>query len=692
MTQPNARATGRPGAVRRAWRALGSLRLGVILLVVIAVASVVGIVLPQAESFSLSDYVNRRLVPMSGGAMEPAEFVSLGGAIGARIGRESVGEFLARAKSGGFTADERSQLFPQAAVPMPDAMKMPQEEWRRAYADFVRRAGDGELTRAEQERLALVAFVQLARTRQADDACLRLSYADSYGGFLGGLLVRFQMHRVFRCFWFRIVCLLLVINLIACSSRRIPGQWRAAFGTPGGTDASWYARRSIHASTTRAGSVEETARAFSSALRSEGFRVDAVQEGDAVRLEGHRGWLGCLGHVWRPLGRLSGLGRLGANVVHCGVMLVIVGGFVSGRLSFRHGQWGQPGDVVVLPDVSYRLSPAYQLGRLWRDVGALVGRSEESEAQSPEEQAALAPEWREGAGPSPPKTAFRMRIDRFDVKFNRQGKPEYYRCHVTVLDTEPPLTYVIEVNRPLIYRGFYVYQQDVRDEYSRLGVVNFVVARLKHGGAAVEGAGFHGGEQAGTVEEGSRVAVPAVLGRDVKVPGTEVTVRVLRYFPHWQIPLRRMPDGRTVAGESRNLSGEPHNPAIEVRVSAPGQEAKVRWLPLPPPRGRERPPSPMDYGGYRLTATSFEPARTTGLSIKTHPVMLPVWLGCGVMMLGICLCFYCNHERVWVLVRGSGDGSEAFLAGNAFKWRERFRERFAAVVQKATRQSKDTTA
>jgi hypothetical protein len=51
------------------------------------------------------------------------------------------------------------------------------------------------------------------------------------------------------------------------------------------------------------------------------------------------------------------------------------------------------------------------------------------------------------------------------------------------------------------------------------------------------------------------------------------------------------------------------------------------------------------------------------------------------MMLGICLCFYCNHERVWALVRaGQGGGSEVFLAGNAFKWRERFRERFEAVV------------
>ena len=45
-------------------------------------------------------------------------------------------------------------------------------------------------------------------------------------------------------------------------------------------------------------------------------------------------------------------------------------------------------------------------------------------------------------------------------------------------------------------------------------------------------------------------------------------------------------------------------------------------------------------------------------------------------MLGIFLCFYCNHQRVWVLVRHREDGSEVFLAGDSFKWRDGFKDRF----------------
>jgi cytochrome c biogenesis protein ResB len=191
----------------------------------------------------------------------------------------------------------------------------------------------------------------------------------------------------------------------------------------------------------------------------------------------------------------------------------------------------------------------------------------------------------------------------------------------------------------------------------------------------------------------ARYAVRVGPEERAEVPGTGLTVRVLRYFPHWQIPLSRDAEGNVVAGEARNLSDQPRNPAVEVLLEAPGQEPKRRWVPLPPPHGhRRREPFSLDYGDYRLTATSFDPVHITGLSFKTHPVLWPVWLGCGVMMLGICLAFYANHERVWVLARAADGGSELFLAGNAFKWRDRFRRRFDAVVAELVPTTKDASA
>lgn len=637
-----------PDPLSRVGRLLGSLRLAVTLLVLIAAASVVGIVLPQAESFKFEDYIHTRLDPGSESAMSAEEFLRLARAGGVDIGHESLAGFLQRAKDGKFTQHERAHLFPQAVVPPADAQKMKDHEWRRVYADFVRRAAKGQLTEKERERLAFAAFVDLAGTRKVDSACLRLAYADSYGRLLGGLLTRLGMHRTFRSFWFRALCVLLVVNLVVCSCRRIPGQWRAAFGTRGGGEPGWYTKRGTHASINSAAPVDEAAARLGRVLRARGFRVALRAGAQGTRIEGDRGWLGALGRLWWPLGALAGAGRFGSCVVHLGVVLVILGGFVSGRLSFRHAQWAAPGDVIAVP--------------------------------APAEKAALAPDWRVDKGKKRSEsTQFRLRVDRFDVKFDSRGKPEHYRCSVTVLDTEPPLTHVIEVNHPLVYRGYYAYQNSMRDDYSRLGSVDLIVEKVRRSSEPDRGHPAHGARE--PVEVLSRVAVVAEEGKDVAVPGADLTVRVLRYFPHWQIPLRRLPDGGVAAGEAQNLSAEPRNPAVEVRFAAPGLEPKVRWMPLQPPHGRTRQPFSVDYGDFRVTATSFEPVHITGLSFKTHPVLWPVWVGCGVMMLGICLCFYCNHERVWALVRErEGGGSELFLAGSAFKWRERFRERFDALT------------
>jgi cytochrome c biogenesis protein ResB len=505
-------------------------------------------------------------------------------------------------------------------------------------------------------------------------------------------LVRLQAHTVFRSFWFRALCALLVVNLVVCSSRRIPGQWRAAFGRGEGASPDWYTKRAIHASARCASPLHEATRALNRALGQQGFRVRLRGDENSMRIEAEQGWLGALGRIRWPLGKLTGLGRLGSNVVHLGVVLIIIGGFVSGRLSFRHGQWASAGDVIRVPEVSYRLSLGYQLGHLWYEVKSFFGQRAQPPERTDQERAALAPDWREQTAEEAPETAFRLRVDRFDVRFDAHGSPEYYGCHVSVLDTTPPVAHLIEVNRPLVYGRYYVYQQDQGDDYSRLGSVNLVVEKVRRSGAPrrhFDG----GGEAEEALEVVSRFAVAAAEGEEVAVPELGLSVRVLRYLPHWQIPLRRLPNGRMAAGEAQNLSSNPCNPAMEVRVTLPGRDPISQWavLPISPElkrrlqlegiQVRARAGIPLDWEDWRVTATSFEPVRLTGLTFKTHPVMLPVWLGCGVMMLGICLCFYCPHERVWALVRsGEGGGSEVFLAGNTFKWPERFRERFDAVV------------
>ena len=569
----------------RVWRAVGGLRVGVVLLVLIAAASVVGIVMPQPESFARGQYVSRRLDPASDKALSVEEIGKL-------------------AKSAGIASDDES----------------PEE--------LAKRAQQGRLTEGE---------------------CLRLFYVDSYGTVLGRAMLALRVHVLFKSVWFRALCVLLVASLVACSSRRVGGQWRAAFGLRPSKDPAWYERRATHASLTAGCGADDAMKAIDQALRAEGFRVRRRRGSGWATVEGTRGWLGGLERLWWPLGRPAGLGRLGAPIVHLGVVLIVTGGFASGTLGFRHAQPMAPGDVVVVPD--------------------LAGLSDARKRSLAET------DWRDRGGSPLAATAFRLRLRQFDVRFTAQGKPEYYGAHVELLDQQPPLRQVIEVNRPLIYRGYYAYQQSYQTDYARISSVSFAVDTVRRKGAA--GADPHGGRT--PVEVLSRALVAVEPEATLTVPGTGLSLRIVRYFPHWLIPFERTSDGRLSVGKAQNTA-ERFNPAVQVRLESPGQEPQERWVPLPLQPGQAR--GAIDFADFRITPTSFQPAHNTVLTFKTHPVLWPVWLGCGVMMLGVCLCFYCNHERVWALVclRDDETSCDLSLAGDAFKWRERFRERFAAVV------------
>ncbi|MFP4057086.1 MAG: cytochrome c biogenesis protein ResB [Candidatus Brocadiia bacterium] len=699
----------RAGPARRLWRALGSLRLGVVLLVLVAAACTVGVVLPQPESFDFDRFIETRFRRDSPRAFEPGEFLERAEAAGIGPRGPSLADFAERVEAGDLgdreaqrdysrvveffrtqelSEERRLDILWRALGQRARSRPVSKEEWRALYAEVARRAEAQTLSDGAWQTF-LLAFVGRVNQGPLREACVRLGYVDSYGLAVGRVLLFLRLHAVFASAWFRALCLLLAVNLVVCSLRRLPRQWRAAFGLRAGKDPEWYRKRATWAGLSVSGDVDRTAAALDRALEDQGFRVVRRRGPRVAVREASRGWLGGLARLWWPLGKLAGAGRLGSQVVHLGVLLVIVGGFLAGRLSFRHPQLLAPGEVAAVPDVSYRLSLGYQMERVVRELGQWLGVSEESRP-SAQEAAAEAVDWRRGRRESPPRTAFRLRLRDFEFRTDARGKPEYFGAHVTVLNGTVQ-DHVIEVNRPLTYRGFTVYQQGWRPDWRRLSAVTFRVLTVVRSGP--EGEGFHGERRAVAVAE--EVLVTIEPGADVRVPGTDLTLRVRDYYPHWSAPLEEGPDGRPVAGTPHNLSDQPRNPFVLLHLETADGTARDRWVGLPVPRDDERRPQPrdaVDIASYRVIPVDCRPGHNTWLRFSTHPVMLPVWVGCGVMMLGIFLCFYCNHERVWALVRLREEGGcEVLLAGSAFKWRERFRERFRAVVASMEGANEDAT-
>ena len=70
----------------------------------------------------------------------------------------------------------------------------------------------------------------------------------------------------------------------------------------------------------------------------------------------------------------------------------------------------------------------------------------------------------------------------------------------------------------------------------------------------------------------------------------------------------------------------------------------------------------------------------TGLQVARDPGVNIVWVGCGLMILGIVMAFFLSHRRVWLRLSKGADGRmEVVLAGAANRNRLAFDKAFEKI-------------
>jgi cytochrome c biogenesis protein len=68
----------------------------------------------------------------------------------------------------------------------------------------------------------------------------------------------------------------------------------------------------------------------------------------------------------------------------------------------------------------------------------------------------------------------------------------------------------------------------------------------------------------------------------------------------------------------------------------------------------------------------------TGLQVAKDPGVWVVWLGCALMVGGICMAFFMSHKRVWIRV----EDNRLVLGGSASKNPAGFEPVFHDLVEK----------
>jgi cytochrome c biogenesis protein len=236
----------------------------------------------------------------------------------------------------------------------------------------------------------------------------------------------------------------------------------------------------------------------------------------------------------------------------------------------------------------------------------------------------------------PKPIGFSVRCDDFKITYydlpgRKEKHVKEYTSILTILENgKEVLTKSIQVNHPLHYKGLTFYQ-------SNYGTVHDVTLGIQ----------WKNKKEKATLKGPEGVTVP--------VPNSNNLIRVLQYAP-----------------QVHNF-GE----GVQVVLFKPNQEPRPFWLLKAFPKFDEQ-----RQDEFILTFEGDSPREYTGLSVTKDPGVWVVWIGCGLMILGLIVSFFFSHQRVWVRIP-KGPGGEIILAGSTNKNRMGFEKAFGQLVEGA---------
>ncbi len=214
-------------------------------------------------------------------------------------------------------------------------------------------------------------------------------YAERYGQ-ISELLVRLEITDLYHSWWFIALLFLFSLNIVICTLTRLSPKLRRAFKPNLEFQSQTLLAAKIKDSFAKNWDLERSQAELKKALRSGHFRIKENRKDSEVHI----------------LARKKILGIFGSDIVHVGLLVILIGGIISGFSGFRTNINISEGETVPV-------------------LGA----------------------------------DFLIRLDKFETEYHPNGSVKDWKSTLTVIENESPsLTKTIEVNHPLTYMGYVFYQ------------------------------------------------------------------------------------------------------------------------------------------------------------------------------------------------------------------------------------------
>lgn len=227
---------------------------------------------------------------------------------------------------------------------------------------------------------------------------------------------------------------------------------------------------------------------------------------------------------------------------------------------------------------------------------------------------------------------FSIRCDDFNISYYDLQRPEKhvkeYTSVLTIIENgKEVVKQSIMVNHPLHYKGLAFYQ-------ANYGAIHDITLGVQW------------------KDRKEKDLLKGFEGDTVSIPNSNARIRFLKY-----------------AHQVHNF-GE----GVQVALFKPNQQPRAYWVFKSNPTLDQ----PRDEN-FILTFEGFTEKEYTGLSVTKDPGVWVVWVGSGLMIIGLIISFFFSHQRVWVRIPKK-IGGEIVLAGSTNKNKVGFEKAFSQLV------------
>ena len=291
------------------------------------------------------------------------------------------------------------------------------------------------------------------------------------------------------------------------------------------------------------------------------------------------------------------VGRLGVDLFHASLLLLLVGALAGGAFGFEGFVKGTKGDVLDVPGADFQI----RIDDLWTE------------------------------------------------NYEGTSRIADWYTTITVLDDGKEVkTQTIEVNRPLTYKGVSFYQSSFGSDWTQ-PQLTFRVLRVEVPEGPPDPADPETPPAPRTTPLGEyEVTTEGTFPLD---PEGRLTAKLIAFYPDFamseQGPINRSLRLNNPAAFLEIYEGE----ALKFRgwTFAHFPEMQI-WFPMDAERGGEGPPGHGSLGGlpYRIDLVGMHAPEFTGLQVSYNPAIWVVYLSFVLMAVGMFLNFYLPPRWAWV--------------------------------------------